>query len=334
MLRMSTLMFAALLLAVEPAPAQQTKETSLRFPSGIGALKLSMRHQAPTAASQGPPVLILHGATFPAGNAAAWRIDGRSWMDELAAAGYDVYALDFLGYGESDRYPEMTSDDPSGPPLGSIEEMADQVRRAVREIARVNGATQVNLIAHSAGTLVAGRFAELHPGEVRRLVLFGAPAPLGSGNATAAPAPRMRYFQMSAAAELNAFEPRVRESGQLDMSMFQAWAEAYLATDPKARQRRPPSVRVPEGMLAATAEVDRSGRLPYDPARIAMPVLVIVGDWDQVAPPAQGMRLFEQLASPLKRFVVLSQGGHRLHLERSRFQLYRETETFLKGGDE
>lgn len=45
---------------------------------------------APTASRRGPPVLILQGATFPSGNAAGWKIDGRSWMDELASAGYDV----------------------------------------------------------------------------------------------------------------------------------------------------------------------------------------------------------------------------------------------------
>jgi pimeloyl-ACP methyl ester carboxylesterase len=33
-------------------------------------------------------------------------------MDELASAGYDVYALDFLGYGESDRYPKWIPEYP------------------------------------------------------------------------------------------------------------------------------------------------------------------------------------------------------------------------------
>ena len=72
-------------------------DDGMRFPSTIGGLNLFMRHVSPTGPRRGPPVLILHGATFPSGNAAGWKIDGRSWMDELASAGYDVYALDFLG---------------------------------------------------------------------------------------------------------------------------------------------------------------------------------------------------------------------------------------------
>ena len=110
--------------------------------------------------------------------------------------------------------------------------------------------------------------------------------------------------------------------------MFKNWMTSYLATDAAAQERHPPSVRVPAGMRAAFAEMNRLGQLPYDPARITMPALVIVGDWDEVSPPAQGMWVYEHLGSRLKRFVVLSQGGHRLHLERSRYQLYREAEAF------
>ncbi len=120
----------------------------------------------------------------------------------------------------------------------------------------------------------------------------------------------------------------------MDPSLFGQWTKAYLASDPTAEKRRPPSVRVPAGMRAEFAQMSRLGKLPYDPGRITMPVLVIVGDWDEVTPPREGLWLFEHLASPLKRFVVLSQGGHRLHLERSRFQLYTETEAFLMEGDE
>lgn len=305
----------------------------MRFPSGFGSLQLFMRHEVSVAgATRGPPVLFLHGATFPSANAAAWRMDGRSWMDELVAAGYDVYALDFLGYGGSDRYPEMALSDPNGPPPDNIEIMTRQVGRAVDEIIRASGGEQVTLIAHSAGTFVAGRYAELHPERVARLVLFGAPAPSGGSNAVTRP--QERYFHMSAADELDAFEKRVRQAGRLDPSLFGKWTDAYLASDSTAGQRHPPSVRVPAGMRAAFAEMNGLGKLPYDPARIAMPVLVIVGEWDEVSPPAQGQWLFAHLAAPLKRFVVLSQGGHRLHLERSRFQLYRETEAFLIGGDE
>jgi pimeloyl-ACP methyl ester carboxylesterase/heme-degrading monooxygenase HmoA len=312
----------------------------MHIPSTIGSLKLFMRHQGPTGVRRGPPVLILHGVTFPSGNAAAWKIDGRSWMDELSAAGYDVYALDFLGYGASDRFPamagaEMGAGTAVGAPLGGVESMLAQIESAVARILEIHGGERINLLAHSASTLVGARFAELHPDRVARLVLFGAPVPAAThgGESSQPQLDNERYLHVSRADQLNAFEPRVRESGQLDSAMFETWAKAYLATDPHSGEREPPSVRVPAGMTAAYHDMQRAGRLPYDPQRITVPVLVIQGEWDVVSPPAAGLWLFERLGTPLKRLVVVSQAGHRAQLEKNRWQLYRETETFLNGGD-
>src|SRR2546430_17448315 len=73
-------------------------------------LQVFLRHLPPTRSGPGTgkrPVLIIHGSTLPSGTSAAFRINGVSWMDDLAARGFDVWALDFLGYGSSDRYSEM-----------------------------------------------------------------------------------------------------------------------------------------------------------------------------------------------------------------------------------
>jgi hypothetical protein len=57
---------------------------------------------------------------FPQVVAAAWKFEGHSWMDDLAAGRYEVYArFDFLGYGESDRFAEMSSEAAVGARLGS-----------------------------------------------------------------------------------------------------------------------------------------------------------------------------------------------------------------------
>jgi pimeloyl-ACP methyl ester carboxylesterase len=321
---------AAALIACAAAASTTSANENMELiciPSGLGSLNMALRHLAASGSRAGAPVLILHGATFPSANAAAWKIGGRSWMNDLAESGFDVYALDFLGYGESDRYPEMLAGDASGPALGDVDSMVAQVEHAVAGIIAKRPGVAVNLVAHSAATLVAGRYAELHPDRVARLVMFGAPAPSDSKGADDPPS--VRFFQVSANDQLDAFEPRVKESGRLDPGMFAVWAAAYLASDPDSSSRRPPSVRVPRGMMAALAEMNRLGKLPYDPARITTPTLVIQGEWDAVTPPGQGLWLFEHLASPSKRLVILSQGGHRLHLEQSRSQLYLEVRTFL-----
>jgi len=302
---------------------------SFRIPSGSGSLQLFLRHVPAKTSNRQPPVLIVHGATFPSGNAAAWKIQGTSWMDDLAEHDYDVYALDFLGYGESDDYPEMMSDDPTGPALGDVSSMVSQIDRAVAAISARHSASAIHLIAHSAGTLAAARYTELHANRVDRLVLFGPPA--APTSRSPGDVRQVRYFDVTADNQLDAFEPKVRQTGKLDLEMFSAWAAAYLATDAKSATRQPPSVRVPAGMRVALDLLEHSGKLPYDPTRITTPTLIVLGEWDAVTPPSDSLRLFEQFASPLKRFIVVGQGGHRLHLEQNRSQLFQEIRVFLEG---
>ena len=52
-------------------------------------------------------LLFVHGATYPANTAFDLKLDGKSWMDYIAARGYDVYLLDLRGYGSSTRPKEM-----------------------------------------------------------------------------------------------------------------------------------------------------------------------------------------------------------------------------------
>jgi pimeloyl-ACP methyl ester carboxylesterase len=322
--------FCSLILFLCAAPSLgQTSESSMKLSFGSPPHALFVRHQAPKKASETAPILILHGATFPSANAAAWRIDGRSWMDDLAAAGYDVYAVDFLGFGESDRYPQMLADNANGAPLGTVEQMAAQVDVAVNAILHQCRCQKIHLIAHSAGTIVAGFYAQQHAEKIDRLVLFGAPAPVNAAASTTELESPQRYFQMSAQDQLHSFEAIVREQHSLDLLMFKKWADNYLRSDPVSAQRQPPSVRVPAGLSAAFAQMQATATLPYDAGSIKSPTLIIQGEWDAVTPPEMGRWLFEKIGSKVKRLVVLQAGGHRLHLEASRFALYAEVRTFL-----
>ena len=87
------------------------REEHFRIPSCIEGLRLFLRHTSPSQASAGAPkvALYVHGGTFPSALSIAHRFDGYSWRDALCAAGFDVWGFDFLGYGHSDRYPEMSA---------------------------------------------------------------------------------------------------------------------------------------------------------------------------------------------------------------------------------
>jgi alpha-beta hydrolase superfamily lysophospholipase len=62
-------------------------------------------------------VLFVHGATYPAHTTFDLPIEGCSWMDHIAARGYDVYLLDLRGYGRSTRPPEMVQSPDANPPI-------------------------------------------------------------------------------------------------------------------------------------------------------------------------------------------------------------------------
>jgi pimeloyl-ACP methyl ester carboxylesterase len=61
---------------------------------------------------------------------------------------------------------------PAGEPLGRVPVAVKQLERAVRAIVAKSGAAKVSIVAHSWGTMAAGRFAGDHPELVDRLVFF------------------------------------------------------------------------------------------------------------------------------------------------------------------
>jgi hypothetical protein len=68
----------------------------------------------------------VHGATFPSALSIAHRFNGISWRDALNEAG----ALDFYGFGHSDRYHEMEEAAEANTPLCNAQDAAEQVEAA------------------------------------------------------------------------------------------------------------------------------------------------------------------------------------------------------------
>src|SRR5499427_2490395 len=105
---------------LEPTARLDPREEHARIPGPRGGLALFLRFLA-TSNVSGPSgcVLYVHGGTFPSGLSIAHRFDGRSWRDELCAAGFHVWGLDFHGFGWlSDPYPAMRGPAEGTPPLG------------------------------------------------------------------------------------------------------------------------------------------------------------------------------------------------------------------------
>jgi pimeloyl-ACP methyl ester carboxylesterase len=97
------------------------REQHFRIPGPREGLSLFLRF-LPTAATKARrrATLYIHGATFPSALSIAHRFEGHSWRDALNEAGFDVWGLDFYGFGHSDRYPEMDRLSMENPPHWSI----------------------------------------------------------------------------------------------------------------------------------------------------------------------------------------------------------------------
>jgi pimeloyl-ACP methyl ester carboxylesterase len=140
-------------------------------------------------------VLFIHGAGTPAEVSFDVPHQDYSWMEYLARAGFDVFAMDTTGYGRSTR-PTAINDpcnlsneqqaallpsgaepcSPSYPQqMTTITSDWNDIGAVVDHLLALRNVKQLSLVAWSLGGPRAGGFAAQHPEKVSKLVLL-APA--------------------------------------------------------------------------------------------------------------------------------------------------------------
>jgi pimeloyl-ACP methyl ester carboxylesterase len=318
------------------APQLDSREQHFRIPGPRQGLSLFLGF-LPTANTGFRPrraVLYVHGATFPSALSIAHRFDGKSWRDALVEAGFDVWGLDFYGFGHSDRYPEMDRPATENPPLCVAEDAAKQLEAGIRFILGHQNIEKLSLISHSWGSMAAGRLAGAHSALIDRLVLF---APIGQRGPrryeTPASFPAWRI--VTPEDQWNRFVEDVpaHEPPVLSRDHFEQWAMRYLDSDPESRSREPAGVTVPLGPFSEIIKAWH-GQLAYDPALVRSPVAIIRGEWDGLMQDADAHWLFNALTqSHVKRDVKIGRGTHLMHLETMRLALWQESINFLRGND-
>jgi pimeloyl-ACP methyl ester carboxylesterase len=312
-------------------------EQCFRFAGSRENMQLFLRFLPARRLRAGPPrsVLYVHGATFPSALSIAHRFDGRLWRDELSDAGFDVWGLDFHGFGFSDRYAEMNLPAALSAPLCDAADAGGQVLAAARFIlGRHDAPPRLSLIAHSWGSHPACRCVAEEPSLFDRLVLFG---PVVRREASPGQAMNLlpAWRLVSSDDQWKRFVEDVPTDAApvLSRQHFAEWSECYLDSDPESRTRQPASVKVPNGPLAGILHAAH-GSVPYDPARLRAPVAIVRGEWDSLCTDADARALFDGLsASPLRRDVKIGRATHLMHLEAARYALYRESIAFLLAGD-
>ncbi|MEH7830087.1 alpha/beta fold hydrolase [Gemmobacter denitrificans] len=223
---------------------------------------------------------------------------GRSnWQDQLAAAGRRMRAaaLDLRGYGDSS--------------LGARQSSVDDYCADILRVAERLGARRLVLVGLSYGSWIATSFAMRHPQMLAGLVLSGG----CTGMSEAGPEER-EAFRVSREVPLNA--------GQVPADFAPAVVRVLAGPSASEQTRQRlldsmaaiPAASYRDALICFTHPLER-----FDFARLTMPVLLMTGAHDRLAPPQEirgiAGRIWDTAPRPDVRFEVIPDAGHVCNLE-------------------
>ena len=328
---------AAVAAFATQASAQSPKVVmeEMMVPSEPG-IEIFVRNKRPadmTAFRPERTLLFVHGATYPAHTSFDLKLDGTSWMDYVAARGYDVYLLDIRGYGKSTRPKEMDDKAEANPPIVRGVTAVKDISAVVDFILKRRNIPRLNLMGWSWGTTLMATYTTQNAGKVERLVLFAPSWIRSTPSLVAAPGPLGAYRTVTreqAKSRWYTGVPEDKKATLIPAGWFDAWADATFATDPVGAKMSPPVIRAPNGVRQDGDEFHSAGKGYYDPAKITVPTLLVHAEWDRDTPPYMGQALFPLLVNaPGKRYVQLPEGTHTIMMEKNRLMLFEAVQAFL-----
>ncbi|MCC0080463.1 MAG: alpha/beta fold hydrolase [Rhodobacter sp.] len=231
--------------------------------------------------------VFLHGIGGARGN----------WDAQLAVAGTVMRcaALDLRGYGDSTLGPR-----PSG-----VDDYCADILRLRAHL----GADRLVLVGLSYGSWIATSFAMRHPEMLAGLVLSGG----CTGMSEAGPDER-EAFRVSREVPMDA--------GQVPADFAPAVVKVLAGPNASDETRR----KLYESMAAIPAPTYRDALVcftnpleKFDFSRMTMPVLMMTGEYDRLAPPAEiravAGRIWDAAAQPDVQFEVITDAGHVCNVE-------------------
>ncbi|MET0471929.1 MAG: alpha/beta fold hydrolase [Xanthobacteraceae bacterium] len=325
------------LVGAPQASAQTPKVVmeEMMVPSEPG-VEIYVRNKRPadmTAFRPERTLLFVHGATYPAHTSFDLKLDGMSWMDYIAARGYDVYLLDIRGYGKSTRPREMDDKpDANAPVVRGVTAVKD-ISAVVDFILKRRSIPRLNLLGWSWGTTLMATYTTENPGKVERLVLY-APAWIRTTPSLSRPAGPLGAYRAVAREQAQSRwltgVPEDKKATLIPAGWFESWADATFATDPVGAKMTPPALRAPNGVQQDGDEFFSAGKPYYDPGKITVPTLLVHAEWDRDTPAYMAQTLFPLLVNaPGKRYVQLPEGTHTIMMEKNRLMLFEAVQAFL-----
>lgn len=310
-----TVLTAAAAAAAMPARAAETFWTE-GYTARKGGVKLVLyrkRLHPPRAGLPKLPVLFLvHGSSISALPSFDLSVPGAgeySLMNVFAGYGFDVWTMDFEGYGQS-SVTEGNADIASG--------VAD-LKAAMPIVERETGEAAFHFMGESSGAIRAGAFAVAQPASVKSLIL-SAFTYTGKGSPTLA----KRGEQTESYRTHN----RRKRDEAMILSIFNR--DKPGTTDPRvavalAKAELPNGDTVPTGTY-----LDMTANLPLvDPTKITCPVLVVRGQYDGISTEEDLLDFLMKLPSPDKQYVVIPGAAHALVSANTRADFWHVMRAFL-----
>jgi alpha-beta hydrolase superfamily lysophospholipase len=267
------------------------------------------------------PVLLVHGYGQ---NRYAWHLPSRSFSNYLARAGFDVFNLDLRGHGRSRHLGAHR-------PTHVTDYVSEDIPAAVEEVQRISGGRSVFYIGHSMGGLIGYAAAASLSGALAGVTTLGSPYHFARGS----------WPLMLAGTALLALDGRLPFTHQLAMALkplgeamrlSRVFIESPIFPFPirgfAARSMEPKvlgqhmslamdsgSVVVLKNLFLGGVESRRSGHrlgglTGYAGAfeGVDLPLLIVAGTQDDLAPPASVQPAYEHSRSRDKTYRVFPRG--------------------------
>src|SRR5882757_688272 len=302
--------------AMGKAGAANEKIWSNEYWAQKGDVKLYMfrkRMGAPQAGKAALPVLFLvHGSTISS-TSFDLTVPGRgeySLMDTFARDGFDVWTMDFEGYGKSSRTEGNSN----------IADGVEDLKAAIPVVARETGQQRFHVFGESSGALRAGAFAMAHPELIDRLVL-AAFTYTGEGSPTLTDRAKQVEF----------YRTHNRRPRDRDMIRSIFTRDKPGTSDPAVGEALA-DVELPFGDSVPTGTyLDMTANLPVvDPQKVHAPVMIVRGEFDGIATEEDLLNFYRKLPYQDRQFVVLPGAAHSVSLGTNRQQFWHVMRTFLE----
>ncbi len=288
-------------------------------------------------------VLFIHGAGTPAEVAFDVPHADYSWMEYLAQAGFDTFAMDTTGYGRSYRPAPMNDPcnlsaaqqlalAPDGraeacspshaQPIATLASDWNDIGAVVDYLRTLRGAAQVSMVSWSLGGPRAAGYAAQNADKIARLVLL---APAYSRDASSASPPSEAAMNTQSRDDLTALWNRqVGCPDQYEQGVFKAVWQAMLDSDPVGATWGPGVRRAPI--------VANTGWTTAMVAGTKTPTLMVTGAHDGQVQPSRVHDLYADLGAKSKVLIDLACSSHNSMWEKNHRLLFQASLEWLTKG--